>query len=295
MVKVHRLPHVGALSLIRPASLQAIYPEAVSVLSHGELKLEIPVELSSNTPVRVVDASGAQSAMSTPFHLSRLPDLLVCLKLPPTYPLAAPPQLESVYSTHNWLTAGATAVVIEHLCTMWSAGDEGVLDAWVEWIRGGQMLQDLGLLTGPEILCVRFRPHKRSLTHACSIQHPTPHLLAPLLLDFDAKAASDTFASTAYACSICMESVRGARCIQLKCSHVFCRACLHDYWSLAIQEGTVSSVGCADPECVKNGIEATTEEVRRVVAEELVDRWQWLLLKREAERGRCAHLSVCKS
>ena len=54
---------------------------------------------------------------------------------------------------------------------------------------------------------------------------------------------------------------------------------------MCIREGSVSRVGCPDPECVKNGDEASEEDVRRVVSEDEVRRWKWLLVKRVVEKG----------
>ena len=54
-------------------------------------------------------------------------------------------------------------------------------------------------------------------------------------------------------------------------------------------------VGCLDPQCVKDGQEATEEEVRRVVTEEEVRRWKWLREKRAVERGEsigCTYLKT---
>ncbi|EJD55432.1 hypothetical protein AURDEDRAFT_78542 [Auricularia subglabra TFB-10046 SS5] len=248
--------------------LQAIYPQAVRIVSPREMKLEVPVDLGSTVSVRVVYLTGAAAAGAASVQLSHLPPLLLSFKLPASYPMTSPPTLESVYSTHDWLAVTAAAEAKERLCAMWSPGEEGVLDAWVEWIRSGQMLHDLGLQCGEEIL----------------IRHPAPHLLTPRLVEYDTSIASEEFANTAYTCAICMTSLKGARCVRLSCSHVFCHSCLKDYWTLSITEGNVAAVGCAEPECVKRGVEAKAEEVRRVVADELVDRWHWLLLKREADR-----------
>ena len=93
------------------------------------------------------------------------------------------------------------------------------------------------------------------------------------------------FSQTSYECQICLTSIKGARCILLSCSHVFCRACLEDFWRLCITEGDIGHVGCPDPRCVKAGREANEEEIRRVVTEEEVQRWKWLREKRELEKG----------
>lgn len=83
---------------------------------------------------------------------------------------------------------------------------------------------------------------------------------------------------------MCLESHKGAKCLQLSCDHIFCRSCLEDFWKLFILEGDVGKVGCPDPVCVKGGREATEEEVARVVTADEVSRWKWLRQKRETDR-----------
>lgn len=119
-----------------------------------------------------------------------------------------------------------------------------------------------------------------------SISHPAPQLLAPILAEYDSTRAAARFSETSYACTVCLTSVKGARCILLSCSHVFCRSCLEDFWQLCIAEGDVGRVGCPDPTCVKEGREASEEEVRRVVTEDEVARWAWLREKRMLEKGK---------
>lgn len=94
------------------------------------------------------------------------------------------------------------------------------------------------------------------------------------------------FSQTSYSCEICLTSIKGARCVLLSCSHVFCRPCLEDFWKLCITEGDVGRVGCPDSACVKEGREASEEEVRRVVTEDEVRRWKWLRQKRLTDKGR---------
>ncbi|EMD41709.1 hypothetical protein CERSUDRAFT_79348 [Gelatoporia subvermispora B] len=119
---------------------------------------------------------------------------------------------------------------------------------------------------------------------AIRIPHAAPHLLLPLLVTYDKSAQMKTFCQTTYECQICISSIKGAQCIMLSCSHVFCRACLEDFWKLCITEGDVGRVGCPDPQCVKALREANEEEVRRVVTEEEVRRWKWLRQKRMLEK-----------
>jgi E3 ubiquitin-protein ligase RNF14 len=120
--------------------------------------------------------------------------------------------------------------------------------------------------------------------------------MLPILKEYDAKSKTVAFDQTSYACSVCMSSVKGAKCVLLSCQHVFCRGCLEDFWRLCISEGDVARVGCPDPECVKSGREAVEEEIRRVVTEEELTRWKWLKEKRMLEKGgKCSLQDACSA
>ncbi|KZT06754.1 RWD-domain-containing protein [Laetiporus sulphureus 93-53] len=263
--------------------LESIYPDCVSSdISSGSVKLEIPVEFSEARTVSIENDHTVYSAGNVPpcgsscgvaevphyLSLTSLPPLLLDVLLPPSYPYH-PPIITSLHATNSWLplTLGLQRRLIE----MWQDG-EGVLYTWVEWIRSGEFLDALDLTAYSS---------GESVIH---ILHPAPHVLFPLLKAYDKSTQFRRFSQTSYTCEICLTSIKGARCILLSCSHVFCRACLEDFWKLCIAEGDVGRVGCPDPHCVKAGREANEEEVRRVVIEEEVRRWKWLREKRELEK-----------
>lgn len=127
----------------------------------------------------------------------------------------------------------------------------------------------------------------------CPDTLPLP-LFRQALMAYDIHASSAEFSRTSFACSICFTSLKGLHCIQLSlCSHVFCLSCLQDFWGLCIEEGSVERVGCADPECVRMGREASEDEVRRVVGESAVIRWKWLRTKKAIEKG-ASTIRVCR-
>jgi hypothetical protein len=138
---------------------------------------------------------------------------------------------------------------------------------------------------------IKFVWYLSHLKVAISIRHPAPQLLVPFLEEHDRTVESAKFSQTSYSCSVCLTSVKGARCIRLSCEHVFCRSCLGDFWSLFIKEGDVSRVGCPDPTCVKENRTASEEELRRVVTEKDITRWKWLVEKQMLEKGGLYHLS----
>ncbi|KAI0359180.1 RWD-domain-containing protein [Trametes cingulata] len=279
---VHDLDLCATLQKEELDVLESIYPECLSVdTSKALIRLEVPVELPDATVVSIhndlltengsssnVPASSASAAAKT-LSLSTLPPLLLDICIPPSYPFV-PPQIRTIHATHAWLVL-ARFDLRDRLAEMWEEG-EGVLYTWVEWIRSGDFLDALDMSShegGARII---------------RISHPTPGLLVPLLEKFDSSTQAARFSANSYECQVCLTSIKGARCVMLSCSHVFCRSCLEDFWGLCIKEGDVSRVGCPDPACVKAQREATEEEVRRVVTEDEVIRWKWLRMKRALER-----------
>jgi len=245
--------------------LSSIYPDCVSRdPSNGTLKFEVPVELERPIDVFVTGSGNAES-QENHLSLSSLPPVLLEIVLPPAYPLHAAPEIVSFHVSGSWIPRSGR--LLNNLQGMWQPG-EVILYAWVEYIRSADFLNSMNIIQDGTL----------------RIPHTTPHLLLPFLTAYESKSQSSKFNLTSHSCNVCFESLKGSRCLQLSCCHIFCRACLRDGWSLYITEGDVVRVGCLDSQCVKEGQEATEDEVRRVVTEEEVRRWKWLREKKSAER-----------
>jgi len=263
--------------------IKSIYPDCVSNdPSNGVIKIEVPVQLpqpwvvtslpqNNTSPDNIDDSNANEASGSAPnaVSISALPPLLLDLLLPPSYPLYSPPQIISLYATHAWLPL--TASLQSKLLDMWQAG-EGVLFDWIDWLHGGDFLQALSLVSTQHGM------------NALRLPSSELKILLPKLVAYDKDVQEMRFSLHSYNCEICLTSISGARCILLSCEHVFCRSCLEDFWKLCITEGEVSRVGCPDPQCVKEGKEASEDEVRRVVTEEEVRRWKWLRQKKAFEK-----------
>ena len=226
-------------------------------------------------------------------RLESLPPLLLTLVLPIEYPMRRPPILKTVHATSDWLPGPAIASMVKRLQEIWDAEGSGVLWRTCDWIRSGEFLTDIGLLQDGVIRCVSWgNPAQLPHLQSFRIPHPAPVLLLRRLAAHNSSALDKTFSSTTFTCAICFSERKGSKCVRLSaCSHVFCRECLTDFWSLHIREGDVDKVTCADPECVKeesrqqgtNGC-VREEDVRRVVSDKEVARWKALKRKRELER-----------
>ncbi|KAL1762419.1 RWD domain-containing protein [Schizophyllum commune] len=251
--------------------LESIYPECTTTdfVSGATLKLEIPVELpvsrvfTISAPPEVASGTSTQKLATS---LSMLPPILLHIMLPPTYPASSPPEINFLHSTHMWFPHLKS--LHETLMNMWQP-EEGVLYNWVDHIKSGQFLDCIPSSSSDDDI---------ELTH-----HAPPTLLAQLQA-YQSAALTSQFSSNSYPCAVCLTSLKGANCLRLACNHIFCRACLEDFWKLCIAEGDVGRVGCPDPACVKDNREAEEEEVARVVTAEELARWRWLREKRDLEK-----------
>lgn len=170
---------------------------------------------SSTTPPGENEAKSSTS-FAAEITLSHLPPILLTLLLPPGYPLYEPATILSVHATHSWITSSTVdklwGIISDIAREGVESGGEGVLWRVYELLRDGQILSTLDLKT-----------HDGRLR----VPHPTPRLLAPLLLSHNATAASQEFATQSYPCPICLTSVPGSKCTRLdKCGHVCCTSCL---------------------------------------------------------------------
>ncbi|KAJ7135261.1 RWD-domain-containing protein [Mycena crocata] len=227
--------------------------------------LEVFFQLTELTAVAILSDDTGSDTLT--LSLTSLPPLLLDIVVSAAYPSHAPPVV-SICSESSWLTPQLASRCEVLLKDMWRP-TECVLYDWVEFIRGGEILTSLDL----------FLP-----SGDIEIRHPVPRHLGSLLTAYDDSARSAIFSRASYACTICLETIKGSKCIQLSCTHIFCRSCLFEYWSLSIIEGNVEKLGCPDPECVKMGRESGEAEIARVVSEEEVERWRWLREKILVER-----------
>lgn len=70
------------------------------------------------------------------------------------------------------------------------------------------------------------------------------------ILDFDQAQQRKCFNSKMYLCNICFCEKLGSDCMYFsECSHVYCRACLKDYFEIQIRDGQVRCLNCPEPKC----------------------------------------------
>ncbi|KAG8930562.1 translation termination inhibitor protein itt1, partial [Tulasnella sp. 417] len=265
---------------------QSIFEQRLLVkdMDNGGLMvdLEVLIDLGGQWQINLIE-NGTALASSDPacpiisLQLSYLPPIRITLLLPNTYPLEAHAKLVTAHAAHSWLNQTSLRAAVQQIV---DDHPGGVIWPLLEYVRDGTVLSALHL-------------DSPSSSQTLNLPHPTPHLLVPHLLSHNKSAANLSFASTPFDCPVCLSTVKGSHCIRIEsCGHVACRDCLAQFWTMSIQTGEVERVGCVDEECVKGAAKlddfvrsgVSEEEVRNVVGEMMLKRWQVLREKRMIER-----------
>lgn len=71
-----------------------------------------------------------------------------------------------------------------------------------------------------------------------------------IVLDCDRTRRGRVFDRTMFCCEVCLTEKPGSACMRfLECDHVFCRACLRDFFELHIREGSINLMKCPEEKC----------------------------------------------
>lgn len=93
---------------------------------------------------------------------------------------------------------------------------------------------------------------------------PSQKLMSHILIN-DAVQRQKRFDTTMFECEVCFMSYLGSDCLQLlQCGHIFCRACISEFFSVQIKEGNVLAVQCPHADCT------TTPTHEQVITQNII-------------------------
>jgi len=255
------------------SSITAIYPElSIDPASRFAASLDIPVAPSPPLAVRFPPpVDGGPPGLPTPpasdhggrkdlcakdevHRLLYLPPLNVQITLPDGYPSERPPTFK-LSTSPAWIPDATLQCLKDEGTSLWEEYGRGqVVFAYIDYLQqAAERGFDLSGADGP--------PLDVSLEMKIG------------LLDYDIKEKRHKFEQETFDCGVCLEPKKGSACYRLmRCGHVFCIACLQDFYNNCIEGGDVSSVRCPDPGCGKErgGIQRKRKSERTINPSELL-------------------------
>eukprot|EP00079_Xenopus_tropicalis_P031914 XP_017945685.1 PREDICTED: E3 ubiquitin-protein ligase RNF14-like isoform X1 [Xenopus tropicalis] len=225
--------------------------------------------------------------------VSFLPPIILNFELPPGYPSTDPPAFTL---SCKWLSPSQLVLLCQRLDDLWVEYAGGVvLFAWMQFLKEGT-LEYLKINSPYEIQLCEFGSqcikNNSGISDSCSATGPAEAViwdkrviqdvesvttLIDCILDFNEAQQKKCFDSKSYMCNICFLGKLGSECTHFKdCQHVYCNACLKDYYTVQIQDGQVQALNCPEPKCSSV---ATPAQVKLLVGEELFSRYDRLLLQ----------------
>ncbi|KAF2015330.1 RING finger protein-like protein [Aaosphaeria arxii CBS 175.79] len=205
-------------------TLQSIYPEL-------EINLEQPTRPSARINLQVSPIAPLQIIFepeSAIHRLSYLPPLLLDLILIENYPLQSPPEVKL---TSSWIPKPTLQKLEKEASSQWEEyGGMQMIFAYISYLQEAAE-SSFGL---------------------SSLKLPIS--LKSAILDYNDQMKREKFDHETFDCGVCLEPKKGSACYQMqRCGHVFCKACLQDYYNNCIAEGDVNNVKCMAPDCGKTG------------------------------------------
>ncbi|KAM6962550.1 E3 ubiquitin-protein ligase RNF14-like [Aplochiton taeniatus] len=270
--------------------------------SGGEIRVSVDLPRLFSVAVRHGDSF-------VEYDVLFLPPVVLNFDLPLNYPSTSPP---SFTLTCSWLSHTQLSSVYARLSDLWQdTRGSVVLFSWVQFLREDllsflhirsplelpicvQESPDTALLdptTTPVTIVVPASPQESasapevtpaSPLGAASAPETAPGLsLLDELLAYDEAQRRRAFEGQVFDCGVCFTSRPGSDCVELRgCGHVYCNPCMAEFCQVQITEGNVRRVTCPEPDCSST---PTPAQVRRLVGEELFDRYDRLLFQSSLE------------
>ncbi|KKY23779.1 putative ring finger protein [Diplodia seriata] len=258
------------LTVAPSAPLAVTFPPAVD----GAPPNSLPTPPTSDN--EEATSIGAPKPPAHDIHrLSYLPPLRLQVTLPEGYPADKPPQFD-LSTSPKWLPDATLHKLVDESPVLWEEYGRGqVVFAYIDFLQ--QAAEGCFDLVGDEGAVIEV---------AEDMKIP--------LLDYDIKAKRERFEQETFDCGVCLEPKKGTVCHRLmRCGHVFCVACLQDFYTNCIKEGDVSSVRCMDPSCGKEDKKKRSErtvspgELLQIpIEQEMVKRYVEMKRKKKLEADK---------
>lgn len=277
-------------------ALASIYDEEEFHRAESAQGGEVQVSVELLQDFKVVTKGETQTEYSVCF----LPPLVLNFEFPEDYPSTSPPDYTL---SSKWMTRAQMSSLCRRLDELWEENQGCViLFTWIQFLKE-EVVDFLAIKSPLEIHRAKSSDQRKKLEPAdkneekkleikktadsCSSVAPfdpravtllDPRLdLLPQLLDYDEAQRQRLFDGKVFCCGICFSEKLGGACLCFKeCQHVYCKACMSEYFQIQIKDGNVQCLNCPEPKCSSV---ATPLQVKQLVGEELFARYDRLLLQ----------------
>ncbi|KAI9197338.1 uncharacterized protein BJ171DRAFT_519976 [Polychytrium aggregatum] len=277
-------PHVGILRINCELPFEGVHVRQRPADSTPELISRNPSQADQQS------ASPASDDAIATAHILHLPPVTVRFMMAKGYPSREPLILQVECP---WLHARRQTGLCKTFRQFWDEDHDVILFRIAEFIKS-ELLESFGYLQKDE------NSTASEEVPVLEIEWPSPqHAREPFnnvldqLIEYSQLQEQRIFDESVFSCGICLESKKGTACFRFsRCKHVFCKGCLEDFFSAMITEGSVSCVGCPDPECTKldsKNHELTSAgrlpvaDVQRIVNKTLSKRYTEIIRKKILE------------
>ncbi|KAK7144006.1 hypothetical protein R3I93_014996 [Phoxinus phoxinus] len=286
-------------------ALTSIYDEEEfhQAESEEEGEIHLCLELPPNFKLLV------KGQKSTEYNLSFLPPLVLSFELPTDYPSVSSPVFTL---SSKWLTRVQITALCRRLDELWEENQGNVvLFTWIQFLKE-DTLDFLGIQSPLEIQssCIQHqcesgqkeaedisgdKSKAQDLDPRAVQEVDTRTDILTQLLDFDEAQKQKVFDGKVFCCSICFSEKLGSDSLLFKeCQHVYCKACIKEYFQIQIRDGKVQCLNCPEPKCMSL---ATPTQVKLLVGEDEFARYDRLLLQSSldlmADVVYCPRMSCC--
>ncbi|GME59520.1 Ring finger protein [Neofusicoccum parvum] len=255
------------------SSIAAIFPE-LALHPENPFKASIDLPVAPSAPLAVTFPPAVDGAPPTPLptpptsdnegpnpiaaapktpaldvhRLSYLPPLRLEVTLPGGYPAEKPPDFH-LSTSPKWLPDTRLQKLVEEGHALWEEyGRCQIVFAYIDFLQ--QAAERCFDLVGDEGAVIEV----------------SEEMKIPLL-DYDVKTKREKFEQETFDCGVCLEPKKGSVCHRLmRCGHVFCVACLQDFYTNCIKEGDVTNVKCMDPSCGKENNNGRKKKSERTIS-----------------------------
>ncbi|XP_058601374.1 E3 ubiquitin-protein ligase RNF14-like [Onychostoma macrolepis] len=241
--------------------------------------------------------------------ISFLPPLVLSFELPTDYPSSSAPGFTL---SSKWLSRVQITALCKRLDELWEENRGNVvLFIWIQFLKE-ETLEFLNIQSPLEIQNIGGQPqckfgHNPAVETAVeksevqeldkrAVQEVDPNTdILTQLLDFNEAQKQKVFDGKIFSCGICISENLGSKSLLFKeCQHVYCKACMKEYFQFQIRDGKVQCLTCPETECMSM---ATPAQVKLLVSQDEFARYDRLLLQWSlnlmADVVYCPRMSCC--